>query len=50
MDRWKIYELLKGSSILQQMSLDEIIKGIEKTDTKELREGIIEYLMARNRE
>ena len=50
MSRWDIYELLKGSSILQRMSLDEIIKGIEKVGIKELREGVTEYLMAKKRE
>lgn len=44
MNKWVIYEMLKGNRIP-----DNIAEVIEKTDTKELKEAVIEYLLVKKR-
>lgn len=41
MNRWQLYEALKGNWIV-----DDVPKAIETMPIEELREGCIEYLMA----
>lgn len=45
-DRWQLYEILKANNIKID---DKAIKWIQGMDQAELREAIIEYLLARNR-
>lgn len=45
-DRWKLYELLKYSDKKVDNDLIRIIEGMDAT---ELREGLIEWLLTRNR-
>jgi len=42
-DRWQLYEILKGNRSVD----NTIINLIEGMEEKELREGIIEYLLAK---
>ena len=42
MDRWGIYEVLKGNREFN-------IKDFEKTPASEVKEGVIEYLLARDK-
>lgn len=44
-NRWEVYELLKGT-----MPIDDItIQQVERMDVRELREGIIEYLLVKRK-
>ena len=45
-DRWTLYETLKGNRRID----DVIIKAVESMPVTELREGVIEYLMIRNKQ
>lgn len=45
MGRWQIYELLKKGSITESE-----IKEIEQMDGKEVKEGVIEYLIMKGRD
>lgn len=45
-DRWQLYEILKNNNIKVD---NETISWIEGMNETELREGIIEHLLARNR-
>jgi len=40
MDRWRLYEALQGNHLTA-----ELIESVEKMSGKELREGVIEYLL-----
>lgn len=44
-DRWQLYELLKGNRNLDETA----ISWIEGMNSAELREGVIEFLLSRNR-
>lgn len=46
MNKWNLYELLKGNT----REPSEIIKVINSMSIIDLREGVIEYLLARKRE
>lgn len=41
MDKWGLYELLKGNRAIGS----EVIQLVEEMDKVELREGVLEYLM-----
>ena len=41
MDKWGLYELLKGGKVIE----GESIRAVEKMSMNELREGVLEYLM-----
>lgn len=43
MDRWGVYETLKGTRKIN-------IKEIEKTDAEEVKEGLIEFLLSRTKD
>lgn len=40
MNRWEVYELLKGNTVYD-------IKELEKTNKEEIVEGIVEYLITK---
>ena len=44
LDRWMLYALLKHPELLD----NKVIEEVELMDTKELREGILEYLLMIN--
>lgn len=44
-DRWNLYEILKSNEKVD----NEIVQWIQGMDVNELREGIIEWLLVRNR-
>lgn len=44
-DRWKLYEILKSNEKVD----NDIIQWIQGMNETELREGIIEWLLVRNR-
>jgi len=44
-DSWQLYECLKGNRCID----DTIIKFIEHMDERELRNGILDYLSAKNK-
>ncbi len=44
-DRWMLYELFKGNRPID----DSAISSLENMDVKELREGVIEWLLAKKR-
>ncbi|WP_187291563.1 hypothetical protein [Clostridium novyi] len=41
MDRWDIYEVLKNNKDIK-------IKEIEETNSQEVKEGVIEFLLMKN--
>ena len=41
-DRWMLYELFKGKRLLD----DNAISSLENMDIKELREGVLEWLLS----
>jgi hypothetical protein len=44
-DRWMLYELFKGNRPID----DSAISSLENMDVKELREGVLEWLLSRKR-
>ena len=44
-DRWQLYETLKGNRLID----DDIINTVEVMDIGELREGLLEYLIVKQR-
>jgi len=45
-DRWQLYETLKGNRFVD----DDIINTVEVMDIGELREGLLEYLIVKQRQ
>lgn len=43
MDRWGVYEALKGNKRVN-------VKEIESMEAEEVKEGLIEFLMTKNKE
>ncbi|WIF95042.1 hypothetical protein [Caminicella sporogenes] len=46
MNRWHIYTMLKGLMRINENN----IEAIKKMDIEELREGVIEFLLAKKRQ
>ena len=44
MNRWHIYEYLKYG--IEKSETEKIIREIERMDSREVKEGVIEYLLA----
>lgn len=49
MDRWYIYALLKGNTVCNQESIETIEEQLKNIPVDELREGILEHLIASGR-
>lgn len=49
MHRWELYTLLQGKGNFKGIPETEIIKEVEKMSVHELKEGVIEYLLALKR-
>lgn len=45
-NRWKVYELLKANDIELN---NNVVSWVEGMDDTELKEGVIEYLLTKNR-
>lgn len=47
MDKWDIYEMLKGG---REQTIGEVISKLKKAKEEDLREGIIEFIITKMRE
>lgn len=48
MNRWCLYEMLKGNLKINKFSKVLITRNIGNMEAKELREGVIEYLLSQS--